>query len=129
MGDIDISENEIAALKLHPKFSVIQPLPEDALDLEKELAFAKLRMQLSKENDESLDDEDEIEITDEEQEKIDEIEAKSRQIFDPVNKMYDKRKRCVTDLPECSRVTLPKPLVARDEALIEIRRDVIGKIF
>ena len=43
--------------------------------------------------------------------------------------MYDDRKRRTTDLKECSRVTLPKPLKEKDEALIEIRRDVIGKIF
>ena len=43
--------------------------------------------------------------------------------------MFDDRKRRVTDLKECNRVTLPKPMKEIDEALIEIRRDAIGKIF
>ena len=43
--------------------------------------------------------------------------------------MYDDRKRRVTDLKECSRVTLPKPLPVTEEALIEIRRDIHDRIF
>ena len=73
-------------------------------------------------------DEDTPVITEEEQERLDELDAQCRQIFDPVEKTFDDRKRRVTDLKECSRVTLPKPLKERDEALIEIRRGVIGKI-
>ena len=43
--------------------------------------------------------------------------------------MYDERKRKVTDLKECSRVTLPKPLPAKEEAEIEMRRTVLGKLY
>ena len=68
-------------------------------------------------------------MTEEERERLDELDAQCRQIFDPVGKVYDDRKRRVMDLAECSRVTLPKPLQERDEALIEIRRGMIDKIF
>ena len=129
MGDVDLTEKERKILGLHPKFSVVQKLPKDALDLDIELANAKLRMQLKKEQDEKVDDEDQIEITAEEQERLDELEAECRQIFNPVEKVFDDRKRRVTDLRECSRVTLPKPLKEKDEALVEIRREVIGNIF
>jgi hypothetical protein len=129
LGDVELTDNERKILGLHPKFSVVQKLPKDALDLDIELANAKLRMQLKKEYDEKVDGEEEIEITDEEQERLDELDAQCRQIFDPVEKVYDNRKRRVTDLKECSRVTLPKPLKEKDEALIEIRRGVIGKIY
>ena len=122
-------DNERMILGMHPKFSVMQKLPEDALDLDKELAFAKVRMQLNKENDEKVEEEDAVEITEEEQERFDELDAQCRQIFDPVEKVFDDRKRRVTDLRECTRVTLPKPMKERDEALIEIRRGVIEKIF
>ena len=37
-----------------------------------------------------------------------ENEARGRQTFDPESGIYDARKRRVTDLKECSRVTLPK---------------------
>ena len=122
LGDAELKDNERMILGMHPKFSVMQKLPEDALDLDKELAFSKVRMQLNKENDEKVEEEDAVEITEEEQERFDELDAQCRQIFDPVEKVFDDRKRRVTDLRECTRVTLPKPMKERDEALIEIRR-------
>ena len=129
LGDADLTENEKLVLRMHPKFSVVQKLPKDALDFDKELAFTKVRMTLNKENNEKVEGEEEIEITEEEQERYDELDAQSRQIFDPVKKIFDDRKRRVTDLKECNRITLPKPMKEIDEALIEIRRDVMGKIF
>ena len=50
-------------------------------------------------------------LTEEEREEmLEEEEARTRQIYDPSKKEYDDRNRRVTDLKECSRVTLPKPL-------------------
>ena len=43
--------------------------------------------------------------------------------------MYDDRKRRVTDLQECSRVTLPKPLPVTEEAMIELRREVHSSVY
>ena len=43
-------------------------------------------------------------------EMIEEEEAKTRQIYDPGRKIFDDRKRRVTDLSECSRVKLSKLL-------------------
>ena len=51
-----------------------------------------------------------------------EDEARCRQVFDPVEGVFDDRKRRVTDLDECNRVTLPKPLPVNEEALLELRR-------
>ena len=129
VGEVYLSEAEISVLRLHPKFSVIELLSEGGLDFEQELAYAKLRMTINKELEEKVEGEEEIEITEEEQEMQDEIEAKSRQTFDPEKKEYDDRKRRVTDLKECSRVTLPKPLPTKEEALIEMRREMHGKIY
>ena len=72
--------------------------------------------------------EDEEEMTQDEVRKIEEISAQSRQIFDPVEKTFDDRKRRVTDLRVCSRVTLPRPLQPADEANIEMRRNAQNKI-
>ena len=174
IGDVELTENELKVLKLHPKFAVLPRLCEGGLDLDEELANSKLRMTIVKEleekkklkdqealqvfaqnsNDEVEKDEDkEIEadrnngeggpqkikntkklasgvpqtnLTDIEEI---EIEAKSRQVFDPVEKIFDDRKRRVTDLKECNRITLPKPLPANEEAKIEIRRDVHKRIY
>ena len=102
LGDVELTENERLVLGLHPKFSVMQKLPKDGLDLDSELSFAKLRIQLRKEQEERLEDEeDAVELTDEERDKLDELDAQCRQIFDPVEKRYDDRKLRVTDLPEC----------------------------
>ena len=66
-------------------------------------------MELGKELEERLDDKDTVEMTEPEQEQAELIEAKTRQTFDPEARTYDDRKRRVTDLKECSRVTLPRP--------------------
>ena len=76
--------------------------------------------------------EGDIEMTEEDlmiKRKAEEIEAKARQIYDPENKVFDDRKRRVTDLKECSRVTLPKPLPPDLEAVIESRRDFQTKTY
>ena len=54
--------------------------------------------------------------------KIEEEEAKCRQVFDPIGRTFDFRKKRATDLKENSRVTLPKCLPIEDEACIETRR-------
>ena len=128
LGKVNLSPGEESILKLHPTFSVIQNLKENALDFEKELSYAKVRMERQKEIDEDLGEET-VEQTAEEKEKMEELEAEQRQTFCPVNKIYNDRKRRVTDLQECSRVTLPKPLPISDEALIEIRREIHGNIY
>ena len=58
-----------------------------------------------------------------------EAEAKNRQVFDPIDKNYDARKRRATDLQECSRITLPKPLSPDEEANLDIRRRTQMEIF
>ena len=126
IGEVNLSPEEESILKLHPKFSVIQTLKENAMDFDQELSYAKVRMEKQKEIEEQT--EEPVEQTEEEKEKMEELEAEQRQTFCPVNKIYNDRKRRVTDLPECSRVTLPKPLPTSEEALIEIRRGIHGKI-
>ena len=56
-------------------------------------------------------------------------EARARQHYDPEKRIYDYRKKWVTDMEENGRVTLPKPLKPIDEAGIEMRRDVHWKVF
>ena len=140
-SDIEISEDERAVLRLHTKFSVIQVLQDNDLEFEQEQAYAKIRMERRKDLEEiqerNEEDEEEpplLEIPGEEEkereeEKKEEDEARTRQTFDPIGKIYDDRKRRVTDLQECNRVTLPKPLPVSEEALIEMRREIHSRIF
>ena len=111
IGDIELSENEMKVLKLHPKFAILPRLVEGGLDLDEELANSKLRMQLHKEIEERKGKKEKEDkgnnLTEEHLEKSDkerieeiELEAKSRQVFDPIEKTYNERKRRATDLRE-----------------------------
>ena len=90
---------------------------------------------LKKEQDEKLEREEdegievEEEVDEELEEEMEKVEARSRQIYDPKTRTYDDQRRRVTDLKECSRVTLPKPLDINNEALIEMRRSTNDKIY
>ena len=57
------------------------------------------------------------------------FEAETRQVYNPRKRVYDDRKRRATDLKECARVTLPKPMDTKNEALIEMRRGTNEKIY
>ena len=68
-------------------------------------------------------------LTDMEKAQVEEESARARQVFDPIAGVYDSRKRRVTDLKECSKVTLPKPLTPEEEANLEMRRKTQNKIY
>ena len=126
VGEVNLTNEEKSILSLHPKFSIVEDLNDDALEFEQELAYSKVRIQLQKE----LDENDNIEtLPPKEEMALEEEDAKSRLTFDPLNKIYNDRKRRVTDLRECSRVTLPRPLPTKHETYIEMRRGVHSQIY
>ena len=136
IGDLEIDDDERSALKLPPKFSVMEDLAKGGIDFDQEAAFAKIRMEIQRELDEDLqDDEDEADADEEDAEaeairlKSEEIMAQARQPYDPVGGTYGDWKRRVTDLKECAKVTLPKPLPPAYEAAIEMRRCAQEKIY
>ena len=121
-------------LRLPPKFAIEENLPEEGLALDEELAYAKARMTISKEEEEKLEEDEDEGIEDdkeneEEIEKQEKQEAMTRQIYDTKARRFDDRKRRATDLKECARVTLPRPLDTKHEALIEMRRGTNDKIY
>ena len=98
--------------------------------MDEELAFAKARMTIAKEEGEKLDEEDEgIEDDEEATKEMEKQDVMTRQIYDTKERRFDDRKRRVTDLSECARVTLPRPLDTKNEALIEMRRGTNEKIY
>ena len=50
-------------------------------------------------------------------------------IYDPETLTYNDHNRRVTDLQECTRVTMPKPLPVQEEAKIELRRELHERIY
>ena len=128
IGEVQIDDEELSVLKLPPDFAALANLSEEDFLHDEEMAMAKLRWEKKKMIEEDLGDNN-VTVTEEEKEEIDLIEAQSRQIFDPINKVLDLRKRRVTDLKENSKVYLPKPLPSYEEAKIEIRREQYEKVF
>ena len=59
-------------------------LQEGAIEFEIELANAKLRIHMQKELEEKLEEGEEIELSQEEKDAIEEEESKSRMTFDPI---------------------------------------------
>ena len=82
---------------------------------------------MNKDNEGSEDVDEEV--TEDEKEIIAEIAAKSRQPFDQDNSTIDMRKKRVSDLKSNSRVILPKPLDAKREAFIAVRKEQWLKVF
>ena len=135
IGEVELSEAEKNILRRTPKFAIPETLEEHSLKEDMEKAFCKLRMEL---RDEEVNEDDNKldapilkskEEEEREEKEAQEYDAKSRQIYDPINKIYDDRKRRVTDLVECNRVTLPRPLNIIREAQIESRREIYNKIY
>ena len=54
IGQVELSDEENAVLRLHPKFSIRDDITEENLDFEQELGYAKVRYELRKENEETL---------------------------------------------------------------------------
>ena len=60
VGDVILSDSERIVLRLPPKFAIEENLPEDGLAQDEELAFAKARMTINKEEEEKLIDDEGI---------------------------------------------------------------------
>jgi hypothetical protein len=87
-------------------------------------------MTINKEEEEKLDEEDEgVEEDEDEEREREKDEARSRQIYDTRERRFNDKKRRVTDLSECARVTLPKPMSTKNEALMEMRRGTNETIY
>ena len=136
-GDIEIDEDEEKALKLHPKMTIPKKLAEGYMNLPIDISYTKIRWEMmNEESDESTKKNSDVlennkaekikERRKEEENKI--IEAKTRMVYDSENKVYDERKQRVTDLKECSRIFLPKPLEVKREAQLEMRRELHSRV-
>ena len=157
IGDVHLSKEEELILKRTPKFAIPQVLKEDSLKEEMEKAYSLVRMELRDEeppiehheikylgdkptgktciknppkffNETKSPGKGEKEEEEKEQAGR-EAEARARQVFDPITQDYDERKRRATDLAECARVTLPRPLSTTREAEIELRRELHDRVF
>ena len=99
---VNLSDEEIKALKLPPKFCLLGNLNEEDFELELERMNTKLRYDAKGKSKECL--EEEKEPKDEETKKVEElseeIEVEARQVFDPDSNTIDFRKRRPRLIPE-----------------------------
>ena len=126
IGEVELTAEEKMILRKNPKFALPEKLLEDTMREDMEKAYSLMRMELKDEED---TDEIRTEEEEEKEQKMREEEAKTRQIFCPIEQKYDERNRRVTDLVECNRVTLPKPIRIEREAQIETRRTLHERIY
>ena len=62
-------------------------------------------------------------MTVEEKEKMEEVKAQSRQVYDALNHTVNFMNRRVTDLKENAKVYLPRPLSPIEEAELAFRKE------
>ena len=78
IGDVELTRQEEQILKLQPKFCIVERIQEVTF----EAALAKLRMEYRKQ-------EENKDLTQEEIENCEELEARCRQVFNPETQEYD----------------------------------------
>ena len=119
-GDLVLDDDEREAMLIDPKFAVFDTLDEEQFETEIEMACAKMRWNNFDEDDE---EEEKVEVSDEERERLDEIEAKQRQVFDPDPKLFDMRNLKATDVKQNTFVHLPEHQGVKYKAQLEVRRN------
>ena len=128
-NEVILTVNELKVLSLNPKFQVNDKLTSEALEIELGVLGCKTRWELKRKEDKKLSDEEEAEITPEDRRKGDEQAAESRQTFDPQKMTVNLNKRRATDVRGNKKVTLPKALLAKAEAVLEVRNKAYRDTF
>ena len=98
--DIELSQEEQTVLY---SICIVDKVVLSDFEHEQEAALAKLRMEIVQEHEHE-------DLTNAEIQEVQESDAKTRQVYDPLDKKYDASRRRAIDPQECARVTLPKPL-------------------
>ena len=141
-GEVELSEDEEAVLRMHPKMAIVTRLEQGYMELNQEIGYTKVRWQLRKEEEEETElietqnqkkqklenDDEEEKKKYKEQEEREMEDARNRQVYNPETREYDERRWRVTDMQECTRIHLPKPLEVKKEAEIEMRREAHARV-
>ena len=134
-GDVELDKEEESAMRLHPKMALPRKIREGFMNLPLDISYTKIRWQLKKDEEKQNAKDEYMERVgvgeDDERKKEEENEveeARTRSVYDAETKTYDERKQRVTDLQECSRIFLPKPLEVTKEAQLEMRRELHTRI-
>ena len=127
IGNVPLSEDEKALLKMSPDFAVFSSMSDELHNVEVLASGVKHRwenLNLEDEVTESNDPEEDARIRNE----MEMIEAQSRMVYDPINNELDLGRQRVTDCPGNNRVFLPKPMTAFKEAMVSVRASEWKKV-
>ena len=145
IGEVKIDEEERSIFDLNPKFAIMKKLDKIEMEQDVEVCLSKLRYEIRR--IEELIRELEIEetefgigsqskrrklentMTPKEEEEESVKDAKQRQIFDPITRVFNYSKRRVTDLPENNRVMLPKETSPKLENELGLLREIVMNEF
>lgn len=139
LGGLELDEEEKDVLRLNPKFAAMKKLVREECERNTEIGLMKIRFEAKKrekyklENDVEYEGVDgkkrrlDCENYDEENEDLD--DAIERQVYDPVNKVFNYSKKRTTDLQENGQVFLPKAVNAKVESELALIRNVILEEF
>ena len=122
-GDLNLDYDELKVLELRPEFAIYDKLDKKKIAEEINITLTKIRWdRMNKDGDLVPQDENE----DKEQEKqkeLDRIEdAKSRMVYNMDNTTIDMGARKATDMAHNSRLILPQPRSATEEAILSTRQ-------
>ena len=119
---ISLDEDEKNILRKPPKFATFGKVDLYTFFQEVQVANAKLRWHRK----EHGYGEDEVqEQGDEEPDKeMEMLDLCTRETYDPVNKVFDFRKKRTTDIKTNQRVYLPEPRPLREESELSVRNDI-----
>ncbi len=119
-GDVSLDEDEKNILRKPPKFATFGQVDLYTFFQEVQVANAKLRWHRK----EHGDGEDEEQGDEEPDQEMEMLELYTRETYDPVNKVFDFRKKRTTDVKTNQRVYLPEPRPLREESELSVRNDI-----
>ena len=127
IGNVQLSDDEVQALLMSPKFSTFAKMVEEEYNAEVLSSGVKHRWEESRRDDQVDTEMDKVE-----EERIPRemnlAEAKSRQSFDPTSKELNMQKMKVTDSKHNTRVILAQPMPAIKESMVGVRQNEWAKI-
>ena len=120
----DLDEDEESLFRVDPKMSTYERITRKGLRADIEEAFAKLRYSRIYEKSEKEEEVVEgVELTEEEKERFQYMEAMEDQVYCPQRKKLNMSKKRVTDIKTNRRVMLTDPRPAKEEAVQMVRKD------
>ena len=121
-----LSNEEKALLMKPPGYQIYRSIDPEQVEVDIAQMSTKYRWDVSRRLEEELGDE-EVEVSEEEREKLNIIEGESRMWYNPENKVLHMNKKRVTDYKDNSYINMPMPIKDRRQQMA-IRRNALKRL-